>query len=197
MAKLLKPKTKADWLVTFSYQGSTPTITGTSPSPSTGSANSVLANIWASCSGLSYSFTMGTYNDGQTKVIQKVQGPMEIADVTLTRAYDPNLHDTFVKEIQQVAIAGGTLTAVCKPGKKTQDANGFTEEGKGYTVYDCTVVSFKYGETDGTSGDTSMMELVIAPGGFSIGDQPPTTASAGAAQTLQQQLQPTSTSGLA
>ena len=193
MSKLIKPKTKADWLVTFSYQGSTPTAAGTSPSTSSGSSSSVLANIWSGCSGLSYSFGMGTYSDGQTKVVQKVQGPMEIADVTLTRAYDPKLHDNFVKQIEQVALTGGTLTAVCKPGRKTQDANGFTEEGKGYTIYDCTVVSFKYGETDGTSSDTSMMELVLAPGNFSIGDQPATNTNTA---SLQEQLQPTS-SGLA
>lgn len=123
-----------------------------------------LDTYWETCSGVSHEAQTTEYSDGQSYLLLSLVGPRKVADITLTKAFDPAADAPIIAWWNAWCQGKGEdLTISITPVIYCPDP---TPIGKVITLYDVKPKALKFGEVDKKSQDVSMIELVLTASRF-------------------------------
>lgn len=119
---------------------------------------------WETCSGVAHEAQSTEYSDGLSYILYSLVGPRKMADISLSKAFDPVADAPIIAWWQAWCQGlGEQLTVSITPVIYCPEP---TPIGKAITLYDVKPKSIKFGEVDKKSQDISMIELVLIASRF-------------------------------
>lgn len=101
-----------------------------------------------------------TYNDGLHRANRKVVGNFEVSDVTLTRAYEPEVDPNFMRFLDDYCNAeDGDLTITIQPVDKCATANPI---GAALTYIGCQFIGYSIPDVARDSDGMAVMSYNFA-----------------------------------
>ena len=114
---------------------------------------------WETFSGVDEATQTSRYSDGLSNRLYPLMGPRSLADMVLTKAFDP-IKDRAIVDFYRSYCQGQErdITMSVTPVKYCPDSEPI---GAGVTLYGVQIVSFKGFEVDKKSNDPSMISLTV------------------------------------
>ena len=121
---------------------------------------------WTNFSGVSGSAQSTDYSDGLRRELHKIVGPRQIADVTLSKPYNPVNDLPIIQWWQAWCNASGKEnTVMIQPVNYCPDPEPY---GSAVTLLGCKPSSVNFAAVDKTSAEISTIELGLSVDSFSI-----------------------------
>ena len=118
-------------------------------------------------SGGSKKASSSTYNDGLARANKKVVGAMAVDDITLERAFDPDVDPAFIKFLSEYCQKDqGDFVITVQPIENCTQANPI---GSPFTYSGCQYLGVEVPDVDRSSDSVAMVKYMFAADDLTIG----------------------------
>jgi hypothetical protein len=113
-------------------------------------------------SGIQESWGTVQYNDGQTGQVRKHTDFLEVADVTLSKPYDPAADQSLIEYLRGLKTTGERVTIPVQPVGTGYQADAI-DGAKTLVLSECDLISITYPSVDREASAMAMLEIVVNP----------------------------------
>ncbi|MBD2256654.1 hypothetical protein [Pseudanabaena sp. FACHB-2040] len=119
-----------------------------------------LPNYWSEFSGVKETISRPTYSDGLSNVKRKAaSGSTEYADITISKAFDPEQDDTILTWIKEAKASLDTFDVTVRPVRR---ANGIEQRGtKAWSLSGCRVKEYEVMSGMDTAAGDQVAKLTV------------------------------------
>jgi len=118
-------------------------------------------------SGGSKKASSSTYNDGLARANKKVVGAMVVDDITLERAFDPEVDPAFIKFLADYCQKDqGDFVITVQPIENCTQANPI---GSPFTYTGCQYLGVEVPDVDRSSDSVAMVKYMFAADDLTVG----------------------------